>query len=221
MYSNNPALPGQSVLNGKPIITKPRANTFQEFTESLESGGSTAAFPRGSATSAPYTQSFRQYDKEYDRVYRPNAKADEGFEARLRKRDQAYAKALTERDPVKRARMLRELENDSLDRRSPSAARATAATKGAQTKGANTAREPLSRAPNPLTPAPGSRPSTPAPSPYPARSRSTTGSNAAGRAPSPAGVAPSTRRPTTTAPRRPSEAGPAPDPSTIAIPPPR
>ncbi len=79
MYSNNPALPGQAVLDGKPLITRPRANTFQQFTDSLDSGSTTPTFPRGAATGIPYTQSFRQYDKEYDRIYRPNAKADEGF----------------------------------------------------------------------------------------------------------------------------------------------
>src|SRR5258708_32382300 len=67
MYSNNPALPGQAVLNNKPLITRPPANSFQQFTESLESGGSTTPPPRGTASNIPYTESFRQYDKEYSR----------------------------------------------------------------------------------------------------------------------------------------------------------
>jgi hypothetical protein len=220
MYSNNPALPGQAILNGKPLITRPQANTFQQFTESLESGGSTSPPPRGTASNIPYTESFRQYDKEYDRIYRPNAKADEGFDARLKKRDQAYAKAMTEKDPVKRARMLRLLEMDSLDRR-PSAARTTTGTGAARTKGAATTLAPLTRAPNPFTPAPGSRSSTSAPSPYPARRSGSTGSDAAGRTPPAPRVAPSTGRSTVPAPRRESDIGLPPDPSTIAIPPPR
>jgi hypothetical protein len=215
MYSNNPALPGQAVLNNAPIITRPRANQFQQFTDSLDG----APPPRGTATGIPYYESYRQYDKEYDRIYRPNAKADEGFEARLRKRDQAFAKAMIEKDPAKRAKMLRQLELDSLDRRPP-AARPTTATKAAQTKGATAGASPLSRAPNPFTPAPGRRLATPAPSPYPARSGSTA-SETADRASNPARVAPSPGRSTTPAPRRDPDIGPPPDPSTIAIPPPR
>jgi hypothetical protein len=36
MYSNNPALPGQALLNSQPFINRPRANNFQQYAEDLD-----------------------------------------------------------------------------------------------------------------------------------------------------------------------------------------
>lgn len=204
--NTSPSLPGQSRVNSEPLITRPRANSFQQYTDSLDgidsdpiSGRSSS---RGSSANQPYYQAFRQYDKKYDRVYRPNALADKDFTRRLDRRDQAYTAALEEKDPAKRAQMLRDLNRDSLDRLVPS--RARPATSAAQPKRAG------------ATPAPATRPTTPgatarrapAPSPYPPTASSP---RAAGRAPS-AG---------TTPPRATGRGTAPPNPSTIAVPAPR
>ena len=214
-------LPGQARLNGTPRITRPRANTFQQFSDSLEERLRTlrrVPLEASAATSAVY-QSFRQYDKEYHRIYRPNVEADKGFDDRLKTRTGLF-QGPDEKDPAKRARMLRELEQDSLDRRPPAAAGWTFRDRCRQTKAANPHRWPRIPA-GPPTPPRRSSPSPPPSLTRPAHGRRRARMPPAGP-PLPASVVPSRHaRPTTTGPRRPSEAGPAPDPSTIAIPPPR
>jgi hypothetical protein len=214
MVSNNPALPGQSVLNNKALIGRPRANSFQDYANDLDSLGSDSV-PRSRtpSTSLPYYMANDRLNQDPNRVYRPNRKADEGFYERQKQREQDYLKAMNEKDPVKRAKLLRQVEQNSIDR--PANSSRSAATKGATApKSAAigspaTARStaPVERrlpAPSPFgdetprrpgsarTPAPPAGRSTPAPTPPTADSGSTR-----------------------------SRSAPAPDPSTIPTPPPR
>jgi hypothetical protein len=221
-YAPSGALPGQAVLNSEPIITRPRANSYQQYTQELE-GTADPTTNRRANSNLPYYQAYQQLNRQYNRVYRPNdTPENRRFEERMRLRDAAYSKALTEPDAAKRARLLRQVEQDSIDR-------PTTATRPRSTTGATTARPtqgrtgsaPLSRAPSPYSsaapPPPGTR-RAPAPSPFP--STNTPRPNAA----SPTPRAPATARPgaTGTSTPRPATTTSTPtDPSTIPIPPPR
>jgi len=213
-YPTNPSLPGQARLSGEPLVTRPRPNSYQQYTQDLNGDSDAGSARRGS--NLPYYQAYQQLNSRYNRVYRPNdTRKDREFEDRLKQRDAAYAKALAERDPIKRAKLLRELEQSSVDRMSPTArARAAASTTNQPRQSATN-----SRAPSPNTasapPLPGERPApTRAPSSGATQRRSSTSAPAT-RTPAPPPIG------SLAAPgRTDSTIGPAPDPSTI-IPPPR
>ena len=220
MYSNDPSLPGQAQLNNMPLITKPRPNSFQQYTDSLDGIRDSGSVPsRSSSSGVPYFEAYRRYDQEYQRIYRPNAKVDQVFADRLKKREQLSRQARDEKDPVKRSAILRRLELESLDRRDPVAV-AKPATRAPQAKAATPGGR--TQAPNPF--ADPARRRTPAPSPF-APSRAP----GAGRAPAPAPATstpsaastPSVARTPAPAARATPSTTPAPDPSTIAVPPPR
>ena len=131
MLSNNLALPGQAVLNHTPIVGRPRANSFQDYTNDIDGIDSpSTGGRRGAGNSVPYYQAYQRLNSEYNRVYKPNAKADEGFYERQKAREQKYAQAMVERDPAKRAKLLREVERDTLTGLSGS----KPSTKGATTR---------------------------------------------------------------------------------------
>ena len=211
MYSNNSALPGQAILNYTPLIGRPRANSFQDYTNDLDGLDSTpAAGRRSSSANLPYYQAYQRLNSDFNRVYKPNnTDADRRFYERQRERDQKYAQAIREPDPAKRAKLLREVQQDTLDR--PAASR-TAAAKGATA--------PKPNASGPTTAARSTAPverRQPAPSPF-STDRPSSGRSAT-RAPAPPSgrstTAPPTARPA------PPRSRPAPDPSTIPVPPPQ
>jgi len=221
-YAPSPYLPGQAILNSEPIITRPRANSYQQYLQDLD-GDSNSGLNRQATSNLPYYQAYQSLNRKYNRVYRPNdTPENRKFEERMRKRDSEYSRALTETDPAKRARLLRQVEQDSLDR-------PTTATRPRSNTGGTTSRPspaatgtaPLSRAPSPYSsaaPPPPSARRTPAPSPFPStNTRRPNATSPTTRAPAPARPGPtstSTPRPAGTAPT-------PPDPSTIPIPPPR
>jgi hypothetical protein len=221
MYSNNPALPGQALLNSQPFINRPRANNFQQYAEDLDGVEIDRATPsRGASSSVPYYQAYQRLNSEYNRVYKPNnTKEDREYTERLKKREQDYANAMKkreqdyarafgEKDPVKRAKLLRLIELESLDR--PSATKGSAGPRA-------TATGP-SASPRPSTSS-GRRTTAPPPISTDATRRSGTTAPSATRAPAPpSGTGRSTAPPPLTS--RPSTSR-APDPSTIPIPPPR
>ena len=231
MYSNNPALPGQALLNGKPLITKPRANSFQQFSDELNGGeGDSSSASGRAAPGESYFQAYQRSNARYNRVYRPNdTPENRKFEERQKQRDALYAKALEERDPVKRAQLLRQVQQDSITRPATSARpKAAAGTTATQPNRATPATSPLSRAPasNPATtPSANGERRVPAPSPYPSSRQPSTSGPTTRRAPSPyhrsSTPGSSSSRPGSTATRSDDSSGPAPDPSTIPIPPPR
>ena len=54
-----------------------------------------------------YYNAYRKYDEQLDRLYRPNQKVDELYNQRKSTRDSVYFKALRERDPKKRAALMK------------------------------------------------------------------------------------------------------------------
>jgi len=216
MYSNNPALPGQAILNSRPVVSRPRANSFQQYSDELDGIGSeSSAVQRSSSFSnLPYYQAYQRMNLGYDRVYKPNnTKEDREFYERQKKREQDYANAIKESDPAKRARLLRQIELDPLNR--PSSTTRSATTKSGSGSKPNapgsstTARSsaPLDRrsqAPSPLSSEP---------------SRRSPASSSAGRAPSPLRTR-STPTPAPITGTRPevSRMRPTPAPDPLAIP---
>ena len=101
MYSNNPALPGQALLNSQPLVSRPRANTFQNYSNELDGIDSDSPATRRSASSSqPYYQAYQRMNLGYDRVYRPNnTTKDREFNDRQKKREHDYANAIRETDP--------------------------------------------------------------------------------------------------------------------------
>jgi hypothetical protein len=158
-YPTDPSLPGQARLNSEPTVTRPRPNSYQQYTESLNGSETDPGSVRRASSSMPYYQAYQQLNSQYGRVYRPNdTPANRQFEDRMKQRDAAYAKALEERNPIKRAKLLREIEQTSVDRVAPKTAPRSSATPAAsRTNPSGT----TSRAPAPYSttapPLPGER----------------------------------------------------------------
>ena len=180
MYGNNPALPGQALLNSRPTISRRGANSYQQYTNELDASDPYSPDRRRGGSSLPHFQSYQRFSEK-----------DRKFYERQRLRNANYAKALEETDPLKRAKLLRAVELDSIDYPKPTTRPDVLTRKNA--------------APAIGSPATSAR-RTPAPSPFPS---TTNRAGAAGRS-----VAP----PATSS--RPASR-PAPDPSTIPLPPPR
>jgi len=220
MVSNNPALPGQARLNQEPLIGRQRGNSYQRYLEELEGADSgLGASSRETTSRLPYYEAYQQQNRLNNRVYKPNdTQANRDFEARQRQRNAAYAKALEEKDMVKRNRLLRQIDQDVLNssRTRPASGTSTPAT-GRSATGAGTSRATAPAAlPSAPPPPLGDRRSA-APSPY-------AGGNAARRqgstVPRPTPPAnPATPDSSTTQPEATSR--PATGPSPIPIPPPR
>lgn len=197
MLSNNPALPGQAVLNSQPLINRPRSNTYQQYANELEGNTVDPATARRGGANVPYYQAYQRLNQQYNRVYQPNnTDQDKAFYDRQRQRDEAFAKALKEPDAAKRAKLLRQVELDSIDR--PASPRA------------GTSASRSTAVPKPLT-APSARASapverrTPAPSPFGSTSSRRPSSSARavapGRSSAPSPTAPAAAvRPTRPAP---------------------
>lgn len=80
-------------------------STYQAEMDRLLGGRETATGK--SRDSDRYYNAYRKYDEQLDRLYRPNQKVDELYNQRKNTRDSVYFKALRERDPKKRAEMLK------------------------------------------------------------------------------------------------------------------
>ncbi len=220
MYSNDPSLPGQARLQGGGLAGGSRANQFDAYSESLDARDADPAssVARRPAPGEPYYRAFRRADNGYQREYSPKADADESFAKRLKKRNEDYEKAVRERDPAKRAQLLRQLERDSLDRpaskSSDAGSRATARAGAAAPAAGSNARIASPRTGGSALPSqargarPAPQPATrPATTPAPARSTTATRPEASAPAPEPRRAPPSA--PATT------------DPSTVPTPAPR
>jgi hypothetical protein len=223
MYSNNPALPGQSRLDQEPLIGRTRSNSFQRYIDELDDLESGVGTPRRESTSRlPYYEAYQLRNRQNNRVYKPNdTPANQAFLDRQQQRETAYAKALEEKDPAKRSRLLRQLDQEALQRplsstrTKPSSTPATGGTARSTTGTAGAARGTaaagLSTAPPP--PTGDRRSSAPPPS-------STTDSRRPNSATNRAPAAPRAGASGTPAPN-PGRSSTPTDPSTIAIPPPR
>jgi len=78
------------------------ANQFENYLNSLQT--SAAGARAGNAgVGVPHFQANRAYDREFDRLYQPNKRADQQFEANQASVNQLYFEYLREKDPKKRA----------------------------------------------------------------------------------------------------------------------
>lgn len=57
-----------------------------------------------------YYNAFRKYDEEFDRLYRPNVNVDQVYNERRSSRESVYFKAFREKDPRKRADLMKAFE---------------------------------------------------------------------------------------------------------------
>lgn len=107
--------PNQDVLTNGSGIT--RANQFQSYLNQLDGFGTEEqreGYLRRGRAGVPYYQAFRQYDAEYNRVYRPNAEADKSYNDSQKRRHEKYLSYLKETNPRKRAQLYREYAQESL-----------------------------------------------------------------------------------------------------------
>lgn len=121
MYATVPTepgtLPNQDRLEARSGLRN--ANRFQNFLQGDEE--ESEDFGRGPSPSArlagpgvPYYRANRQYDREFQRNYRPNDLADRSFYSSQQLRNDKYFQALRQTDPRKRAQLLREYNLENL-----------------------------------------------------------------------------------------------------------
>lgn len=119
MYATVPNMPG--ILPNQNRLT-PRsglrsANQFQSAMDGDEDEGGLVdrgLSSRSSGPGVPYYRANRQFDKEFQRNYRPNDIADRAFYANQQQRNEKYFQALRETDTRKRAQLLREYNLENL-----------------------------------------------------------------------------------------------------------
>ncbi|QEH33740.1 hypothetical protein OJF2_22460 [Aquisphaera giovannonii] len=87
--------------NAPPVVGS--AGGYQNYLDSL----SGMANGRGGAA-VPYNQANRAYDEQFGRIYRPNREADAQFERRQQKANDIYFQYFREKDPKRRAQLLRD-----------------------------------------------------------------------------------------------------------------
>ncbi len=210
-YSNNPALPGQARLNGEPMITRPRSNTYRQSLDEDDGDFESNLSRRGSSAGTPYNEAYQRLNRQYKNIYKPNNNPqNQEFVDRMKKRDQEYAEALQEKDPVKRSQKLRQLERGSTDKSASAARPKEAATSRAPEPNAPSRGSAISRAPAPNSST--TRRTAPAPAPGTAAPRRSGTSTAP--------PVPGSRPANGTGTRAPATRSAPPDPSTIAVPPP-
>lgn len=117
---NNLALPNQARFSNQATAGGTRYNRFSQFRDelnaiesSIDSAGTSDPLRRRPSMGVPYYQTFRQYDNAMGRTFSPGAEADARFYQKQQDRNSRYFEAMKERDPVKRAKLLREIEKES------------------------------------------------------------------------------------------------------------
>jgi hypothetical protein len=100
-----PIVPGATDFgqNQSPYAGVRQANRFEEYMNSIQSGGMGAR----SGIGAPYYNANRTFDREFNRIYRPNEKADAKFDLTQEKVTDLYFQALREKDSKKRAELFK------------------------------------------------------------------------------------------------------------------
>jgi len=91
--------PGTLDPVGNPTLNRAgvrNANQFQGFLDQIEERDNR------------YDRANRSYDREYNRLYRPNKEADARFDARRNEVSDVYFRYLREKDPRKRAELFKE-----------------------------------------------------------------------------------------------------------------
>ncbi|SIO62177.1 hypothetical protein SAMN05444166_6970 [Singulisphaera sp. GP187] len=89
-------------------------NQFQRFLESDSTiGDDFGTGRRRTGPGVPYYSAYRQYDKDYGRIYQPNQESDRTFHEDQRSRHEKYMAYLKEKDPRKRAELYRAYTKDA------------------------------------------------------------------------------------------------------------
>ena len=86
---------------GNPSLNRAGVRNANQFQSAMNEFGERANGNR-------YDRANRDFDREYNRVYRPNAKADARFENQRSEISDIYFRYLREKDPRKRAALLKE-----------------------------------------------------------------------------------------------------------------
>lgn len=110
-YPNSYGLvPNQGILQGRAGYSG--ANRFQDFIDGGDYGDAPFS-PRRTGPGVPYYSAYRRYDRDYDRVYQPNKDVDETYYKDQQARHDKYLEYLREKDPRRRAELLREYTQQS------------------------------------------------------------------------------------------------------------
>jgi hypothetical protein len=100
--------PNQTLLEGRGGAARAYQRFMEEEDEMDRAGSGSSAAPFRRGVGVPYYRAYRHYDEAYNRVYTPNKEADQRYMASRRTRDEIYSQYLTERDPKKKAQLLKE-----------------------------------------------------------------------------------------------------------------
>ncbi len=119
MYATYPSasgtLPNQARLDGRSGIRN--ANSFQsamDFDSDDDDYFGRGPGSRMAGPGTPYYRAYRRFDPEFDRNYRPNKEADKSYYSDQERRNTKYFEAVREKDPRKRAQLLREYNLENL-----------------------------------------------------------------------------------------------------------
>jgi hypothetical protein len=154
-YANDPARGYRPVYQGGPA----GANQMQSYYSTLDSGGN-----RAGAGVLRYDRAYRLEDEVAGRQYLPNEKVDAEFYADRQKRDELFFLAEREKDPNRRARLMREyraldarLTRELSDSRRDASKAGTSTTRAPSTSTDSERREARNRSTAPPIPGLGSR----------------------------------------------------------------
>lgn len=100
--------PGGSNMFESMSGDRSQSSTFQQEMDKLFGGRETSAGL--SRDKQRYYNAFRKYDEEFDRLYRPNQDVDRAYNERRSSRESVYFKAFREKDPRKRAELMKSFE---------------------------------------------------------------------------------------------------------------
>jgi hypothetical protein len=118
MYATVPTMPGtlpnQERLDPRSGLSG--ANRFQSYLENDDESDDfrRTGSSRLSGPGVPYYRANRQFDKEFQRNYRPNDVADRSYYTSQQQRNDMYFQALREPDPRKRAQLFREYNTEAM-----------------------------------------------------------------------------------------------------------
>lgn len=113
--------PNQDVLEGPSGYMSRGGNRFDDFLGTSDGfllGDEFGPQRRRTGPGVPYYSSYRRYDRDYDRIYQPNAGVDQKYYQDRQQNHTKYLEYLRERDPAKRAQLYRQytLQNQRVSR---------------------------------------------------------------------------------------------------------